>query len=146
EAREGRRVDLAPLRAQDARALLPAPAALPAAVHEDEDAHRRIPSPQYALRPPSAGITAPLIMRDSSEARKRAMWAMSSGSPIANGCRRRSSMPSRGGAERSASAGPRRLRILSESTTPGQMALARIPRGPYSPASARVSARIAPFA
>ena len=37
------------------------------------------------MRPPSAGMTAPVIMRDSSDARNNTMLAMSSGSPMANG-------------------------------------------------------------
>ena len=40
---------------------------------------------RYDERPPSAAIVVPLTMRDSSEARKTAIAAMSSGSPTENG-------------------------------------------------------------
>ena len=45
----------------------------------------RWPSHQYTDMPPSAGITAAVIMRDSSDARNSATFAISCGSPTPKG-------------------------------------------------------------
>ena len=76
-----------------------------------------------AVRPPSTGSTAPVIQPLSSEARKSAALATSSGSPdTAGGTRQRAVHDVR---PRLDAGGPVGVRIV-----PGQMTLARTPCGP----------------
>src|SRR6516164_3004273 len=91
-----------------------------------------------AVIPPSTGITAPVIYDARSEQRNDASSATSSGCPP-----RLRAVPWTSWGNRSAAPGPP---DSSVSMKPGQMAMARMPRVPYSTAAALVKEMTPAFA
>src|SRR5579875_40045 len=88
-------------------------------------------------------MVAPVIIRDSSEARNRAMLAMSSGWPTANGWPFILSLNLE---DTRLAAGPVRVLTRSVITAPGQIALTRMLCSAYSHAIALVKEIIPPLA
>src|SRR5262249_34746643 len=101
---------------------------------------RRLSPPQVAAAsaPPSTTMWVPLIHAESSEARKRAQRAMSSGSPTRPSGICRPVATSR--STRSMMSAVSRVRMV-----PGQIAFTRMRSDPYDAAMAWVRASTAPF-
>ena len=89
------------------------------------------------MSPPLGEIHCPVVNELSSDARWRAVAAISAAVPL-----RRSGVIPTMGASRASST----LAVIGVSITPGAMALMRIPMAPNSRAAARVKARTAPLA
>src|SRR5437868_7313730 len=124
-------------------------AAAPQAFHESH--HRPAPGlavalrsgclvPSHSLMPPPTGTTSPVIQAESSEARKTAALAMSSGWPVRpSGVRCTAYCANESCLVASFDCTP------SVSVNPGESALTRIFRGPSSRASERLITSTAPL-
>src|SRR5262249_28979231 len=104
---------------------------------QGRETHRQVDHGRLAVVPPSIAMTAPVMNVARSDARNDASSATSSGRPA-----RFSAVLATRCGERSTACGPP---DISVAVKPGQIAMARIPSGPYSSAAAFVKAMTPAF-